>query len=125
LQLSTGTRVPTHDIRGSERMASRDAKEKLVRFLEQRAFEPVLHADPESYNGRERDRLHDAQRRTRTEIDRFRNYGSAQDVVTNFKRDLHSHAAEKVHRELKELRLPAIGDVREDFERLAADLGVS
>ncbi|MDQ2762003.1 MAG: hypothetical protein M3Y22_00395 [Pseudomonadota bacterium] len=45
--------------------------------------------------------------------------------VVNFKRDLSSTAAKKVHGELKELGLPTVNDVRDEFEKLAADLGVS
>jgi hypothetical protein len=105
-------------------MASSDAKQKLVRFLEEQAFRPVLHAKPDRYPAGKRDHLKDAQRRTEAEIERFRRYGSAAEVVTNFKRDLTSDAARKVHRELADLGLPTLHDVRADFERLAEELGV-
>ncbi len=105
-------------------MSSSDARQKLIRFLEQKAFEPVLHAKSGQYPESKRDKLRDAQRRTEAEIERFQNYSSAEDVVVNFKRDLNSQAAEKVHRELKELGLPTINDIRSEFEQLAADLGV-
>jgi hypothetical protein len=45
--------------------------------------------------------------------------------VTNFKRDLHSRAAKKIHAELKALKLPIIDEFRDEFERKARDLGVN
>jgi hypothetical protein len=55
---------------------------------------------------------------------RFRGYRSAQDVVTNFKRDLTSAPAKTVHRWLAALGLPTLDDVREPFEELAAKHGL-
>lgn len=101
-----------------------DAKHKLVAYLEQHAFQPVLHAKPDSVPAAQREKLEDVQRRTRSEIERFRAYGSAAEVVTNFKRDLHSSKAREVHRHLSELGLPTLNDVREEFEALAGKLGV-
>ncbi len=103
---------------------SSNAKDRLVHLLEQKAFQPVMHAKADRYPENKRDKLKDVQRRTQTEIDRFHGYGSAEEVVTNFKRDLHSEPAQKVHRALKDLGLPTIGDVREDFEKLAEELHV-
>lgn len=105
-------------------MAESEAKQKLVRFLEERAFRPVLKADASRYPEGKRAKLRDVQRRTETEIERFRHYGSAEEVVTNFRRDLNSEAAKKVHRELDDLGLPTLNQVRGDFEQLAEELGV-
>ncbi len=105
-------------------MAESDAKKKLVEFLERKAFRPVLNADTENFSGTRRAKLRDVQRRTETEIERFHGYSSAADVVTNFRRDLNSEPAKRVHRELSALGLPTINDVREEFDALAAELGV-
>lgn len=104
-------------------MAKADDKQKLVHFLEQNAFQPVMRADPDKFPGNKRDQVRDMQRRTQSEIERFQNYDSPEEVVTNFKRDLTSEPAKKVHRELKSLGLPTLGDVRKDFESLAHQLG--
>ncbi len=101
-----------------------DAKQKLVRFLEERAFRPVLRADPAQYPETRREELEDVQRRTEQEIERFRNYAPAREVVTNFRRDLTSEPAKKVHRTLNELGLPTPNDVRTEFEKLASELGL-
>ena len=63
------------------------------------------------------------QKATRAEIERFHNYGSAQDVVTNFRRDLDSAPAKRVHAKLRSLDLPTLNDVRDEFERRAGELG--
>ena len=105
-------------------MAQTEAKQKLVRFLEEKAFRPVLRADPSAYPETKREKLRDVQRRTETEIERFRNYGSAKEVVVNFRRDLNSDPAKKVHRELSDLGLPTLNDVQGEFEKLAGDLGL-
>ncbi|HEY6432672.1 MAG TPA: hypothetical protein VIZ17_11890 [Acetobacteraceae bacterium] len=105
-------------------MSDTETRQKLVDFLERKAFRPVLEAEPGRYPEGKRASLADVQRRTETEIQRFRNYRSAQEVVTNFRRDLNSDAAQKVHRELKALGLPTVNDVRTEFEELAGSLGV-
>jgi hypothetical protein len=105
-------------------MARADAREKLVAFLESKAFHPVVAADAVHYPADKRDDLLDVQEATLKEMDRFRGYGSAEEVVVNFRRDLNSEPARKVHRTLKSLGLPTVNDVREEFEKLAADLDV-
>jgi hypothetical protein len=100
------------------------AKHKLVEFLERRAFDPVLKAKPEHYPEPRRGKLEDAQRRTRTEVERFHKYGSARDVVVNFLRDLDSEPAERVHRELKALGLPTLNDIEDEFMKLVDELHV-
>jgi hypothetical protein len=100
------------------------AKDKLVHFLDQRAFAPVLKAKAERYSDNDKRKLEDVQQRTRTEMDRFHHYGSAEDVVVNFKRDLDSEPAKKVHRELESLGLPTIVVIKDEFLKLARELHV-
>ncbi|HEX9535870.1 MAG TPA: hypothetical protein VF924_10385 [Stellaceae bacterium] len=100
-------------------------KDELVRFLEERAFKPVLNAKPKGRSEAEQKKLDHVQKATHAEIGRFRNYGSAQEVVTNFRRDLDSEPAKRIHSELRSLGLPTINDVRDEFERRAEELGVT
>lgn len=44
--------------------------------------------------------------------------------MINFKRDLDSEPARKVHRELKDLGLPTIVDIKDEFLKLADELHV-
>ncbi|WP_353643228.1 hypothetical protein [Mesorhizobium sp. WSM2239] len=104
-------------------MAS-DAKRQLVEFLIDRAFDPVMKAKPEGRSDSEKKKLKDVQDATRAEIERFKRYGSARDVVENFKRDLNSDPAKKVHAYLKALNLPTLNDIKDEFEAKASELGV-
>jgi hypothetical protein len=105
-------------------MADKSAKEKLVDFLERKAFDPVLRARPENYAEGQRAKLAHVQDATRTERERFHRYGSAEKVVQMFKDDLNSEPAQKIHRELRALDLPTLNDFRDEFERLADELGI-
>ena len=110
-------------------MAS-NAKQTLVDFLIDRAFEPVLRAKPDGRSEAEKRKLEHVQDATRKEIERFRHYGSAEQVVTNFRRDLDSEPAKRIHRELKALNLPTLNDFRISESRrklvgAARRLGVS
>ena len=44
--------------------------------------------------------------------------------MVNFKRDLSSTPAKRVHAELKALDLPTLNDLREEFEQKARNLGL-
>ncbi|WEX74296.1 hypothetical protein PYH37_001698 [Sinorhizobium numidicum] len=103
---------------------STDAKRQLVDFLVKRAFDPVMKARPDGRSDADRRKLEHVQKATQSEIERFRGYDSAEEVVVNFKRDLDSRAAKKIHAELKELKLPTINDIRDEFEKEASALGV-
>ena len=100
-------------------------KDELVHFLEERAFKPVLNANPKGRPGAEQKKLEHVQKATRAEIERFHNYGSAHEVVANFRRDLVSEPAKRIQAELRSLGLPTVHDVRDEFERRAEELGVT
>lgn len=100
------------------------AKERLVNFLDEKAFQPVLGANPESYPEDKRNVLKDVQDATRAERDRFHDYGSAEEVYQMYKDDLNSEPAQDVHGKLRDLDLPTLNDVRSEFENLAQEVGV-
>jgi hypothetical protein len=102
-----------------------NAKQELVDFVIGKALDPVMRAKPEGRSDADRRALEHVQKATQSEIERYRNYGSAHEVVVNFKRDLSSSAAKKVHSELRRLDLPTIEDIRDEFERKADKLGVA
>lgn len=82
---------------------------------------PILNAKKDHLSGRERQELEDVQRRTEAEKARFHGYDSAERVVTMYKDDLHSEKARPVNARLKDLRLPTLADVREEFLKLAGE----
>src|SRR5947209_19702147 len=107
-------------------MTNNRAKEKLLDLLDRKAFDPVLKASPSTYSSEhDKDRLRDVQDTTRnTQRSYHEKYTSAQAVYENFLDDLHSEAAKKVHRELRNLNLPTLNDIKDEFEQMANELGV-
>ena len=103
---------------------AKQAQQELTDFVIRTAFEPVLKARPDGRSEAEKKKLEHVQDATRAEIDRYRKYGSAEELVTNFKRDLHSSAAKKLHKELEQLGLPTLNDIRDEFEAKARDAGI-
>jgi hypothetical protein len=106
-------------------MADANAKRKLVEFLDEKAFQPVLDVDPDDYPADKQSELKDVQRATKSERERFQGYDSAKEVVEMYQDDLDSDEAKEVHRQLQDLGLPTIVDIRDEFEHLAHDLGVN
>ena len=100
------------------------AKHELVEFLIREAFDPVLKANPSGRSEHDQRKLEDVKQATEKEVERFRNYASVEEVLTNFRHDLSSAPAKKVQNELTRLQLPTLHDVRDAFERRAEALGV-
>ncbi len=96
------------------------SKDELVRFLDSKVFDPVLNASPDKYNGNKKDDLKYVQDKTRSEKERYHHYGSADEVVRMYNDDLNSENAKPVNTKLKELGLPRLVDVKEEFDRKAA-----
>ncbi len=104
-------------------MAQSD-KERLVDFLERRAFKPVLGADKSDYSGDDQDKLEDVQSATRNEVERYHDYDSDKEVYRMFQDDLNSEEADEVNRKLKDLDLPRLCDIKDEFEAKAKELEV-
>jgi hypothetical protein len=101
-----------------------DKKRQLAEFVIEKAFEPVMRARPDGRSDTDRRALQHVQAATKAEIDRYRHYESAAEVVTNFRRDLNSSAAKKIQAQLRKLRLPTVEDIRREFEAKAHQLGI-
>ncbi len=96
-------------------------KSELLSFLDHRVFDPILRARADGYSESDKKKLADVQDRTRSEKDRFHHYGSADDIVRNYKSDLHSDTATRVNSELQRLKLATLPSVKNDFLKLAGD----
>jgi hypothetical protein len=103
-----------------------DKREKLLDFLDQKAFDPVLRASPSAYRTEhERKMLEDVRQSTESEKRRFHDdYRSARDVRDNFMSDLHSQTGKRISQELDQLNLPSLPKLREEFLDLCNQLGV-
>jgi hypothetical protein len=98
-------------------------KAELLKFLDHHVFHPILEASPDEYSEAERMKLQDVQDRTKSEKDRFQHYGSAKEIIDNYKSDLHSSTAKRVNSELEKLKLPTLPSVEKEFLRVAGDDG--
>ncbi len=105
-------------------MTQRDVAHRLLQFLDEHAFGPVLSASPERFPQELQGKLHAAQEETRRERERFERGASATEIYRTYHEELGASGAADLHRRLRELDLPTLDDVRIDFEQMAGDLGV-
>lgn len=101
-----------------------DARTELLDLLDREAFDPVINATPDDVADSKRDQLEDVQKTTKSTKESYHEYGSAEKVREMFRDDLSSDAARDVQRQLKDLGLPTLQDVKGEFERKADELGV-
>ncbi len=103
-----------------------DKKEKLVSFLDQKAFDPILNTSEDKYSSdSDKTKFRDVKRSTESEKRRFHDhYQSAQEVKNNYLSDLNSETAKKKNAELRDLGLPRLPQFRDDFLDLCDRLGV-
>jgi hypothetical protein len=105
--------------------ADQNARAKLVQFLDQKAFDPILRANPDRYSGTDKDKLEHIKGATeRTQQRYHHDYTSAEEVCARFREDLSSSSAQRVQRELEQLGLPTLHDIEDEFDALCRDLGV-
>jgi hypothetical protein len=96
-------------------------KAELLKFLDDKVFDPILKAKPDRYSDADKRKLQDVQDRTKSEKERFHHYGSAKEIIDNYKSDLHSSTANRVNSELEKLKLPTLPSVKEDFLEIAGE----
>lgn len=107
------------------RIMADDKKKKLLDFIDKKAFDVVINADPGKYNKEDQQKLEDIQRKTKNEKDQFHNdYNNAKEVKEGFLSDVRSDAAKKVDKELRHLHLPTLPELKDDFMELCDKLGV-
>ena len=107
-------------------MESDDKKrEELLKFLDQKVFDPILQALPEEYKSEDLIRkLHDVKRRTESEKRQFHEFQTAEEVKKTYLSDLDFRNARKLDHELDELKLPSLPKVKDEFLRLCEKLRV-
>lgn len=103
----------------------RQKREKLVGFLDRKAFDPILKKSADQFSGRQREKFEDVKKSTQSEKDRFHNqYKTAKDVKDNYLSDLNSHTAKKKNAELEDLGLPTLPQFKDAFTKLCDDMEV-
>ncbi|MDI6743927.1 MAG: hypothetical protein QMD07_00965 [Thermodesulfovibrionales bacterium] len=107
-------------------MGSDDRKrEELIKFLNQKVFDPILRAVPGDYKSDVlKKKLNDVKRRTESEKHIFHELQTAEQVKKNYLSDLDFRTARKTDYELDELKLPSLTQVKDEFLRLCEKLKV-
>jgi hypothetical protein len=100
-------------------------RERLVRFLDEKAFDPILRKSADEFKGEMRKKFEDVKKSTENEKNRFHNdYKTAKDVKDNYLSDLQSKTAEKKTAELEDLGLPRLPQFKDEFLSLCSEIGV-
>jgi hypothetical protein len=81
-------------------------KQELLHFLDSHVFDPILHTSPDRFSEADRKRPEDVRKRTEAEKARFHRYDSAEQLIVNYRRDLHSRAAKHVNDGLESWACP-------------------
>jgi len=101
-----------------------DARGRLVAFLDHAVFDPVLRATPEGKSEIARRKLAQVKTEVRAERARFRACTTGSEIKTRYEDDLETIPTQRLRLTAHRLGLPALGDVREEFETLCDELGV-
>jgi hypothetical protein len=107
-------------------MPQLSAREQLLRFLDERVFQPALAAQPLSYGAvDDRKLLKTVQRRVHeSRVRYFAEYASAGEVKANFVQDLHSKPGQALASDMWQLKLTRFEDVQPAFLALCQQLGI-
>jgi hypothetical protein len=107
-------------------MAQQTPREQLLRFLDNRVFQPALSAQPLAYaSADDRKLLKSVQKRVHESKVRYlADYASASDVKANFVQDLNSKLGQALASDMWILKLPRFEDARSDFLTLCTTLGL-
>jgi hypothetical protein len=106
-------------------MANQDAREKLLDFLDENVFGPVIETEEDDFAGKEKEKFRLVKEATIREKERYYNdYPTAEDIKRNFEQDVTSGAARSINEDLDELGLPKLEDYREEFTELTEELGI-
>jgi hypothetical protein len=98
-----------------------DAKKAMLDLLDRRVFDPAIAADPGSYPADKRRELAGVQKTARETKASYHKYGSAAHIKSMYLDDLRSPYGQRQTRELRDLGLPALVDVKSDFARIAEE----
>jgi hypothetical protein len=106
-------------------MTQQSVREQLLRFLDDRVFQPTLTAQPLAYPTDDRKLLKSVQKRVHDSRTRYlADYPSAVDIKANFTQDLSSKPGQALAADMWMLHLPRFEDIRADFLTLCTQLGL-
>ena len=101
-------------------------REELVKFLDEKLFDPILHASADNYKSEDlKKKLHEVKKHIEREKHRFHDqaqYPSAADIKKNILTDLQSRTGRKMDHDLDELELPSFPKIKSGFLKLCEEL---
>jgi hypothetical protein len=106
-------------------MAEAEAKQRIIQFLEQQLFLPVLDSNPAQYPQFRKADAEEAQRRVAAERAEIVGADSAGAVVLAFHQALKRSAKSQLEELLQRLDLPTFASVRDELDNLAAEFAVA
>lgn len=104
-------------------MAMLNAKQRVVDFLEQQLFQPVLDQNPDRYPPFRRAEIEEVQSSVAREREGIRAAISAEAAFRGFREATRRSAATGLEEKLRALELPTFESIASEFEKLAAELG--
>ena len=108
------------------RTSVKEKREKLLGFLDQKAFDAILSLPPETYSGKDREAFETVRKRTIGDKRRFHAYRTPEEIKNKFLRNARTDGLKKQKGEnLGYLNhLSALPEVKEEFIGLCNELGV-
>ena len=100
-------------------MDNNETKRELLKFLDNKVFDPVLNAHEKDYQaGENQKKFEKAKKSIEEEKQRFHNLNTAEDIKQHFEENLNSGPAQKVYSDLKTLNLPRLPQYEDEFHEL-------
>lgn len=108
-------------------MRNKEIREQLLEFLDRHAFNPILEAMPDQYSSeRDRSMLYEVKRIAAMEKERFyKNSQTAVEIRDQYFKELIMETSGKTGRELEDLELPRLLQLREKFVQLCRELNIN
>jgi len=104
----------------------KDKKEKLLGFIDQKAFDAILRLPPETYSGKDREEFETVRKRTLDDKRKFHACRTPEEIKEKFLSDARADGLKKQSGKALEYlnHLSALPEVKEEFISLCKELGV-
>jgi hypothetical protein len=104
----------------------KDKREKLLGFIDQKAFDAILRLPPETYSGKDREEFETVRKKTLEDKRKFHAYRTPEEIKENFLSDASAYGLKKNNGQVLQYldHLSALPEVKEEFIGLCNELGV-
>jgi HAMP domain-containing protein len=101
-----------------------EERQRILDLLEQQLFRPALDDNPDHHPPFRRDEIEAVRREIGRERDRLVGASSANAILLHLREAAHRSQATGLEARLEALGLPCFAAVRDEIEKLAAELGI-